>query len=107
VGHLRHAGFPVSVIETADMDAIKKKYRVPPSVQSCHTGLADGYVIEGHVPADLIDRLVRERPNVVGLSVPGMPPGSPGMEIALGEKHEPYQVVTFDALGRTTVFATR
>ena len=107
MGHLRQAGFLVTVNETTDMDAIKKKHRVPASLHSCHTGLVDGYVIEGHVPADLIDRLLRERPKVVGLSVPGMPPGSPGMEVSLGDKREPYQVVAFDALGRTSVFATR
>jgi hypothetical protein len=65
-----------------------------------------GYVIEGHVPADLIERLLRERPKVVGLAVPGMPAGSPGMESG-GGKPRPYQVLTFDAAGRTTVFATR
>ena len=107
MGHLRQAGFPVTVNETTDMDAIKTKHRVPASLQSCHTGLIEGYVIEGHVPADLIDRLLRERPKVLGLSVPGMPPGSPGMDVSRGEKREPYQVVTFDTLGRTTVFATR
>jgi hypothetical protein len=65
----------------------------------------EGYVVEGHVPADLIDRLLQERPGVVGLAVPGMPAGSPGMETA--GRAESYQVLTFDRLGRTTVFAIR
>jgi hypothetical protein len=68
--------------------------------------VVEGYVIEGHVPADLIDRLLRERPSVVGLAVPGMPVGSPGME-ALGQAAERYQVMAFDQKGRSTVLATR
>jgi hypothetical protein len=79
---------------------------VPPALQSCHTGVVDGYVIEGHVPADLIDRLLRDRPPVVGLVVPGMPVGSPGMEAA-GQKPERYQVLAFDRKGQTTLYASR
>jgi hypothetical protein len=80
-----------------DLAPVKRKLGVPPSLQSCHTAVVEGYVIEGHVPADLIDRLLRERPSVVGLAVPGMPVGSPGME-APGQA---------DQKGRSTVFATR
>jgi len=79
---------------------------VPRALQSCHTAVVEGYVIEGHVPADVIDRLLRERPSVVGLAVPGMPVGSPGME-APGRAAERYDVLTFDRTGRTTVFARR
>lgn len=79
---------------------------MPQALHSCHTAVVDGYVIEGHVPADLIDRLLRERPAVVGLAVPGMPIGSPGME-APGQAAERYQVLTFDQEGRTTVYASR
>lgn len=79
---------------------------MPPALQSCHTGVVDGYVIEGHVPADLIDRLLRDRPPVVGLVVPGMPVGSPGMEAA-GQKPERYQVLAFDRKGQTTLYASR
>ena len=86
-----------------DLTAVKKKHGVPAALEACHTALVDGYVIEGHVPADLIDRLLRERPRVAGLAVPGMPAGSPGME----GPPERYQVLTFDRSGRTTVFATR
>ena len=89
-----------------DLAPVKRKLGVPPALQSCHTAVIEGYVIEGHVPADLIDRLLRERPAVVGLAVPGMPVGAPGME-APGQPAERYQVLAFDQKGRTTVFATR
>jgi hypothetical protein len=97
----------VAVKDTDKVGAIKSEHRVPVALQSCHTALVEGYVIEGHVPADLIDRLLRERPKVVGLAVPGMPAGSPGMEVGPGEKREPYQVHAFDAKGGSTVFARR
>jgi len=89
-----------------DLAPVKRKLGVPPALQSCHTAVVEGYVIEGHVPADLIDRLLRERPPVIGLAVPGMPVGSPGME-APGQAAERYQVMAFDQKGRSTVFATR
>jgi hypothetical protein len=89
-----------------DLAPIKRQLGVPRALQSCHTAVVEGYVIEGHVPADLIDRLLRERPSVVGLAVPGMPVGSPGME-APGQAAERYQVLTFDQKGRTTVYASR
>lgn len=89
-----------------DVAPTKRRLGVPAGLASCHTALVEGYVIEGHVAADLIDRLLRERPKVMGLAVPGMPIGSPGME-SPGEKPQRYQVLTFDRNGRTTVFATR
>ena len=89
-----------------DLAPVKRRLGVPPALQSCHTALVEGYVIEGHVPADLIDRLLRERPSVVGLAVPGMPVGSPGME-APGQVSERYQVLAFDQKGRTSVYASR
>lgn len=85
---------------------IKQKLGVPRALQSCHTAVVGGYVIEGHVPADVIDRLLRERPSVVGLAVPGMPVGAPGME-APGRAPDRYQVMAFDRDGRTTVYASR
>ena len=104
--HLRSHGFPVTERDETDPTPVKRRLGVPVALESCHTALVEGYVIEGHVPADLIDRLLRERPQVVGLAVPGMPVGSPGME-SPGEKTQPYQVLTFDRGGRTTVFAAR
>lgn len=104
--HLRNHGFPVTEHHENDLAPVKRRLGVPVALESCHTALVEGYVIEGHVPADLIDRLLRERPKVTGLAVPGMPAGSPGME-SPGEKAVPYQVLTFDRSGRTAVFATR
>ena len=106
MGHLRDAGFPVTPVDADDLTPVKAKHGVPPSLRSCHTAVVEGYVIEGHVAADLIDRLLRERPKLAGLAVPGMPAGSPGIETP-GRPGERYQVFAFDRAGRTTVFATR
>jgi hypothetical protein len=96
----------VAVENRADLRPIKTQYQVPADLQSCHTALVDGYVLEGHVPADVLSRLLRERPKILGLAVPGMPASSPGME-APGSPAEPYRVFMFDR-GRTVgVFATR
>ncbi len=89
-----------------ELSPIRRKLGVPRALQSCHTAVVEGYVIEGHVPADVIDRLLRERPAVVGLAVPGMPVGAPGMETP-GQPAERYQVLAFDQKGRATVFASR
>ena len=104
--HLRKSGFTIDARDVVDADAVKRKHGVPVALQSCHTGLVDGYVLEGHVPADVIDQLLRERPKVVGLAVPGMPIGSPGMESSAG-KADRYDVIAFDARGGTRVFARR
>jgi len=106
VGHLRQHGFPVSVDDRSDLRPIKAKYGVPPALEACHTALVEGYVVEGHVPADLILRLLRERPAIVGLAVPGMPAGSPGMD-SPGSPPERYRVFAFDRGGTPRVFATR
>jgi hypothetical protein len=104
VGLMKSARFEVSTRDTPDMASIKTRYKVPAALGSCHTALVGGYVIEGHVPGDLIARLLKEKPKVLGLAVPGMPVGSPGME---GGTKEAFDVVTFDAAGKTTVFARR
>jgi hypothetical protein len=106
VGHLRANGFPLKEENVPDVTPIKRRYGVPERLEACHTALVEGYVVEGHVPADLIDRLLRERPRAAGLAVPGMPDGSPGMESA-GQASERYQVLIFDRSGKTAVFATR
>jgi hypothetical protein len=106
VGHLRQHGFPVTVENLTNLRPIKAKHGIPADLQACHTAVVGGYVVEGHVPADLIVRLLRERPPVAGLAVPGMPMGSPGME-APGTPAERYQVFMFDRSGKTTVFAAR
>ncbi len=105
VAHLEKAGFKVTVAESPDMAAVKDSRGVPKGARSCHTGVVAGYVIEGHVPAADIRRLLKERPAVKGLAVPGMPVGSPGMEVATG-RTVPYDVLSWDAQGRTTVFAS-
>jgi hypothetical protein len=106
VGHLRKHGFVVDEHDTSDLPALKRRLKIPDQLASCHTATVDGYVVEGHVPADLIDRLLAERPKVVGLAVPGMPVGSPGMEIP-GQAPQRYDVLAFDAGGGTSVFARR
>jgi hypothetical protein len=104
VGHLQANGFEVATVEVPDMAAIKSRHGVPAELEGCHTGEVDGYIIEGHVPAEDLRRLLAERPEVKGLSVPGMPLGSPGMEMPTGET-EHYDVLTFDEDGKTTVFS--
>ncbi len=100
--HLRAAGFEVKITETKRMWGVKRLAGVPKDLDSCHTATVGGYIVEGHVPASDIKRLLAERPNVKGLSVPGMPIGSPGMEV--GGRTEPYDVLSFDANGGTDVF---
>ena len=102
VDHLKAAGFKVEVHDQANIDPVKMRLAVPENVWSCHTAVVDGYVVEGHVPAELIKRFLAERPAVRGLAVPGMPVGSPGME---GPSPQDYDVVTFEKNGNTTVYA--
>lgn len=103
VDHLRAAGFTVEVTDVDDIARVKREMGVPGSLQSCHTALVDGYVVEGHVPAADVRRLLAERPDVAGLAVPEMPIGSPGME--MGDQHEPYEVQTFTADGAVAVYS--
>lgn len=103
IGHVKSAGFPVEVAEVADLMPLKAKLGVPEALMSCHTAEIDGYVVEGHVPADAIRRLLGERPSARGLAVAGMPGGSPGMEFP-GRPPETYEVVLFTA-DRQRVFA--
>lgn len=103
--HLAEHGFDVKSVERDDLRAIKHEHGVPAALSSCHTAVVDGYVVEGHVPADVIQRLLEERPQVAGVAVPGMPIGSPGME--QGSVKEPYNVYTFDASGRGAVYESR
>lgn len=92
VQHLRNNGFTATVVDTKDMPAVKTRLGVPEELASCHTAEIAGYVIEGHVPAQAINRLLAERPDARGLAVPGMPIGSPGME---GGRPEVYEVILF------------
>jgi hypothetical protein len=102
VKHLESNGFRVNAHNVDDLDRIKRNLGVRPQYASCHTAIAGGYTIEGHVPADDIKRLLSERPNGRGLAVPGMPGGSPGMESA---PKQPYATLLIDDRGGATVFA--
>ena len=104
IKHLRANGFRTSVRNVEDLELVKAANGVPQHLQSCHTALVDGYVVEGHVPADLIRRLLAERPDVAGIAVPGMPSSAPGMDQPTGER---YTVMIFDKKGRTAVYARR
>lgn len=100
VDHMRATGFPVDVIETPEINRVKARLGVPPDLASCHTAEVGGYVVEGHVPAAEVKRLLAERPDGKGLAVPGMPMGSPGME--MDGMAEAYEVVLFGPAGRRT-----
>ena len=104
IGHLGDNGFDVTKELVVDVTPLKKKYGVPQELWSCHTAIADGYAIEGHVPADLIRKVVSERPPLAGLAVPGMPNGAPGME---GATKDRYDVISFTRTGETAVYAVR
>jgi len=104
VTHMKKAGFTVIVHDMDDVTEMKKTAGVPDRMASCHTALVGKYVIEGHVPADLVKKMLNEKPAFLGLAVPGMVAGSPGMET--GTK-QPYDVVTFSRDGKSSVYAKR
>jgi hypothetical protein len=95
-------GYSVQVEDIQDRTSLREQYAIPPQIQSCHTAIVDGYVIEGHVPVAEIERLLSERPDVIGLAVIGMPVGSPGMEDE-SQPDEPFDVLTD---GNTQVYAS-
>jgi hypothetical protein len=99
VEHLQKAGFATKVVDTRDLDAVKRRLGVPDELAACHTAQLSGYIVEGHVPAAALRRLLAEKPQAKGLAVPGMPVGSPGME---GGPPEKYDVVLFGPHGRRT-----
>jgi hypothetical protein len=103
IEHLIKHGYRVDAKDTPDMAQIKSTLGVPADLRSCHTAVVEGYLIEGHVPAAEIDRLLAAKPAVKGLAVPGMPMGSPGMEGAMKQR---YQVIAFDRNGKNRVFAS-
>ncbi|MEM8809939.1 MAG: DUF411 domain-containing protein [Cyanobacteria bacterium P01_G01_bin.38] len=103
IEHVQSAGFQIKDEITEDMDPIKQAYGVPANLASCHTASVDGYVIEGHIPAEDLQRLLIEKPAIAGIAVPGMPTGSPGMES--GDYVEPYTVFSFTEDGAVATFA--
>jgi len=102
IKHLEKNGFTVEAHNREDMSAIKREMGIEPKYQSCHTALVDGYYIEGHVPADDIKRLLTEKPKAAGLTVPGMPKGSPGMEVG---RKDPYSVLLVNKEGTQKVYS--
>lgn len=106
VDHVKANGFTVREVNTDDLNTVKREMGIPPRLASCHTVVVGSYVVEGHVPADDVKRLLREKPKVRGLAVPGMPIGSPGMEQGPVSGYERYDVLAFETNGSTRVFAT-
>lgn len=102
--HLKQNGFAPTIHTVQSTDAAPPAKGVPQALRSCHTATLEGYTIEGHVPADVIKKMLKERPKIAGLAVPGMPPGSPGME---SSNPQPYEVMAFDAAGKTSVYAKK
>jgi hypothetical protein len=102
VDHMRKHGFKVTTHDTEDMASIKASLGVPATLESCHTAVIGKYVIEGHVPASDIDRLLKRKPKIGGLAVPGMPSGSPGME---NGRKDAFDVIAFTAGRKSSVFA--
>ena len=105
VSHLEENGFKVKTTDVPDINRVKQVAGVPRQAGSCHTAIVDGYVIEGPVPAEDVKRVLADRPAVRGIAVPGMPIGSPGMEIP-GREPEPFDVLAFDENGQLTHFAS-
>lgn len=103
IDHMRSAGFTVKVTDVTDTTAARKRLGMPDRFGSCHTATVDGYVLEGHVPATEVRRLLAMRPKAIGLAAPGMPPASPGMDVP-GRK-DPYQVLLVDASGQSSIYA--
>jgi len=101
VEHLKHNGFVVETVDAQDINRVKARLGVPSELWACHTAEAEGYIFEGHVPASALRRFLSERPKALGLSVPGMPSGSPGMEVA-GLHADDYSVILFGPEGQRT-----
>jgi hypothetical protein len=102
---MRENGYTVKEEGVENLSTVKTKYKVPAELQSCHTAIVDGYIIEGHVPVAEIERLLTERPDILGLAVAGMPPGSPGMDEEAGPP-QPFDVIAFDEAGEQEVYAS-
>jgi len=104
VDYMRNNGFRVVTYNVTDLDAVKKKHNIADNLQSCHTTEVGGYYVEGHVPVDMVRKLLAQRPPIAGIAVPGMPVGSPGMEVG---PPEPYDILSVDSAGRTAVYGSK
>lgn len=103
IDHLAEQGFQPTEVSRSDVEVLKQQYHVPENLTSCHTAIVQGYVIEGHVPAQDIRHLLAERPEVAGITVPGMPVGTPGMED--GDRRDSFTVFSFDEQGNVAPFS--
>jgi hypothetical protein len=103
VAYMRKAGFAVTARDVNDVTPIKREHGVPEELYSCHTAVSGDYIFEGHVPADLVQRVLREKPAIRGLAAPGMPQSAPGMDIG----HTKYEIMSFTRAGKTNQYATR
>lgn len=103
VAYMKGQGFAAEVKDLDDLSEVKESLGVPKKLESCHTAVIGAYLIEGHVPADLVRKILAEKPKIMGLAVPGMPVDAPGM----GNGKTPYQVISWDKSGKTAVFARR
>ena len=104
VEYMQTNGFRVVTYNVTDLDAVKQKHNIAGNLQSCHTTEVGGYFVEGHVPVDLVRKLLAERPRIAGITVPGMPVGSPGMEVG---QPEPYDILSVDSAGRTAIYGSK
>ena len=102
ISHMQENGFKIEAIDVQNIDLVKQHYGISKRIASCHTAIVDGYVIEGHVPANDVKKMLSEKKDILGLSVPGMPIGSPGME--MGNRLDRYAVISFDENGNLEIF---
>lgn len=102
IEHAKNHGFQVTDIKTDDIEAVKEEHNISQDLAACHTTMIDGYVMEGHIPVDDIKRFLKQKPNVAGLTVPGMPLGTPGMEA--GDRKQAFDILAFDDNGQVEVF---
>jgi len=106
VEHMKANGFDVKAIDVEDIDKVKRERGVPADAASCHTAIVNGYVVEGHVPADAVLKMLKDKPAIAGIAVPGMPMGAPGMEMPGGQK-DAFNIVAFDKTGKTSIYQKR
>ena len=106
IEHMKSNGFDVKALDVDDIDAVKRERGVPAPAASCHTGIVNGYIVEGHVPADAVLKMLKDKPDIKGIAVPGMPVGSPGMEVE-GAPKQAYAIVSIDKAGKTQIYERR
>lgn len=105
IEHMEKSGYKIKTVLKEDMNSVKRELGIPLKLESCHTGVIDGYLVEGHVPADVVDEMLEKKPNIKGIASPGMPIGSPGME--QGDLKDPNPIVAFDKNSNFFIFANR